>query len=122
MSVAMRAVPETVRSTVLGMVSAAGSLGAPLSAPIGEVLAQNLGWRAGLIGFVALALAMVPAGWFAGRVDAVPLPKPSSDRIGSTSAIAAVSTAFGNASFVAMTCAYFVGGMQLAFITTHLPS
>ncbi len=30
--------------------------------------------------------------------------------------------AFGNASFVVMTCAYFVCGMQLVFITTHLPS
>ena len=30
--------------------------------------------------------------------------------------------AFGNASFVVMTCAYFVCGMQLVFLTTHLPS
>jgi MFS family permease len=48
MSVAARAVPETVRSTVLGMVSAAGSLGALLSAPIGQVLNQDFGWRTGL--------------------------------------------------------------------------
>jgi predicted MFS family arabinose efflux permease len=122
MSVAARAVPETVRSTVLGMVSAAGSLGALLSAPIGQVLNQDLGWRAGMIGFVVMAIAMVPAAWFAGRVDAVPLPKPSSDQLGDVSAGTAVSMAFGNASFVVMTCAYFVCGMQLIFITTHLPS
>jgi len=36
MSVAARAVPATVRSTVMGIVSAAGSLGALLSAPIGQ--------------------------------------------------------------------------------------
>ena len=122
MSVATRAVPETVRSTVLGMVSAAGSLGALLAAPIGQVLAEDLGWRAGLTGFVVLALAMVPAAWLAGRVDAIPLPKPSSDQLGNTSAGAAASKAFGNASFVVMTCAYSVCGMQLVFITTHLPS
>jgi predicted MFS family arabinose efflux permease len=122
MSVAARAVPETVRSTVLGMVSAAGSLGALLSAPIGQVLNQDFGWRTGLWGFVILSLAMIPAAWFAGRVDKVPLPRPSSDQIGNSSAAAAVSTAFGNASFVVMTCAYFVCGMQLVFITTHLPS
>src|SRR5246127_3673714 len=121
-SVAARAVPATVRSTVLGIVSAAGSLGALLSAPIGQVLSEDLGWRAGLIGFVVLSLAMVPAAWFAGKVDAVPLPKPSSDQLGDVSAGTAVSMAFGNASFVAMTCAYFVCGMQLVFITTHLPS
>jgi predicted MFS family arabinose efflux permease len=122
MSVAARAVPETVRSTVLGIVSAAGSLGALLSAPIGQVLNQDFGWRTGLWGFVILSLAMVPAAWFAGRVDKVPLPRPSSDQIGNGSAAAAATTAFGNASFVVMTCAYFVCGMQLVFITTHLPS
>jgi predicted MFS family arabinose efflux permease len=122
MSVAARAVPATVRSTVLGIVSAAGSLGALLSAPIGQVLNQDLGWRAGLAGFVVLSLLMVPAAWYAGRVDKIPLPKPSSDEIDDISAAAAVSTAFGNAAFVVMTCAYFVCGMQLVFITTHLPS
>ena len=122
MSVAARAVPETVRSTVLGLVSGAGSLGALLSAPIGQLLSADYGWRAGLAGFVVLAIAMIPAAWFAGRVDAVPLPKPSRDDISGNSAGAAVKLAFGDASFVVMTCAYFVCGMQLVFITTHLPS
>jgi len=122
MSVTARAVPETVRSTALGIISAAGSLGALLSAPIGQVLSQDFGWRMGLAGFVLLSLLMLPAAWFAGRVDKIPLPKPSSDQIDNVSAGAAVSTAFGNASFVVMTCAYFVCGMQLVFITTHLPS
>jgi predicted MFS family arabinose efflux permease len=122
MSVTARAVPETVRSTALGIISAAGSLGALLSAPIGQVLSQDFGWRMGLAGFVVLSLLMVPAAWFAGRVDKIPLPKPSSDQIGNVSAGAAITTAFGNASFVVMTCAYFVCGMQLVFITTHLPS
>jgi predicted MFS family arabinose efflux permease len=122
MSVAARAVPETVRSTVLGMVSAAGSLGALLSAPIGQLLNEGYGWRIGLAGFVVLSLVMIPAAWFAGRVDKIPLPKPSADDIGNTSAGVAVKVAFSNASFVVMTCAYFVCGMQLVFLTTHLPS
>jgi predicted MFS family arabinose efflux permease len=122
MSVAARAVPETVRSTVLGMVSAAGSLGALLSAPIGQLLNEGYGWRIGLAGFVVLSLVMIPAAWFAGRADKIPLPKPSADDIGNTSAGVAVKVAFSNVSFVVMTCAYFVCGMQLVFLTTHLPS
>src|SRR5689334_24584484 len=122
MSVATRAVPATVRSTVLGMVSAAGSLGALLSAPIGQVLSEDLGWRAGITGFVVLSLAMLPAAWFVGKVDAVPLPKPSSDQLGNVTAGTAVSMAFGNATYVVTTCPYFVCGMQLVFITTHKPS
>jgi predicted MFS family arabinose efflux permease len=122
MSVAARAVPATVRSTVMGIVSGAGSLGALLSAPLGQILNEGYGWRIGMAGFVMLALAMIPAAWFAGRVDRIPLPKPSHDDIGNTSAGVAVKVAFGNASFVVMTCAYFVCGMQLVFLTTHLPS
>ena len=122
MSVAARAVPATVRSTVLGMVSAAGSLGSLMAAPMGQILNQDYGWRAGLTGFVILSLALLPAAWFAGKVDKIPLPKPAADEIGNTSAGVAVKVAFGNASFVVMTVAYFVCGMQLVFITTHLPS
>jgi len=122
MSVAARAVPATVRSTVMGLVSGAGSLGALLSAPLGQILNEGYGWRMGMAGFVVLAVAMIPAAWYAGRVDKIPLPKPSSDDIGNTSASVAVKVAFGNASFVVMTCAYFVCGMQLVFLTTHLPS
>ena len=122
MSVAARAVPATVRSTVLGIVSAAGSLGALLSAPLGQMLNEGYGWRTGLVGFVVLSLAMLPAAWFAGKVDKIPLPPRTSDQIADTSAAVAAKIAFGNASFVVMTCAYFVCGMQLVFITTHLPS
>jgi predicted MFS family arabinose efflux permease len=122
MSVAARAVPATVRSTVLGIVSAAGSLGALLSAPIGQLLNEGYGWRIGLIGFVILSVAMLPAAWYAGRVDKVPLPPKTADDIGDTAASVAVKIAFGNAPFVVMTLAYFVCGMQLVFLTTHLPS
>jgi MFS family permease len=113
MSVAARAVPEMVRSTVLGIVSAAGSLGALLSAPIGQMLNE---------GFVILSVGMIPAALYAGRVDNIPLPKPAGDDIGNATAATAAKTAFGNASFVVMTCAYMVCGMQLVFLTTHLPS
>ena len=122
MSVAARAVPATVRSTVLGLVSGVGSLGALLSAPLGQMLNEGYGWRVGLAGFVVLALGMIPAAWYAGRVDRIPLPKPSGEEIDDASAGVAAKLAFSNVSFVVMTGAYFVCGMQLVFLTTHLPS
>src|SRR3569832_2375629 len=79
MSVAARAVPATVRSTVLGFVSGAGSLGWQLSAPIGQMLNEGFGWRVGLAGFVVMSVLMIPAAWYAGRVDQVSLPKPSAE-------------------------------------------
>lgn len=123
MSVTARAVPEAVRSTMLGIVSGAGSLGALLSAPLGQWLNEGFGWRIGLLGFVLLALLMIPAAWYAGRVDRIPLPKAAtSEEMGDATAAMAAKTAFGNASFVVMSCAFMVCGMQLVFLTTHLPS
>ncbi|OKO80022.1 MFS transporter [Bradyrhizobium sp. AS23.2] len=122
MSVAARAVPATVRSTVLGIVSGAGSLGALLSAPIGQMLNEGFGWRIGLAGFVVMSVLMIPAAWYAGRIDRIPLPTPSADDIGDATAASVAKAAFGNAPFMVMTCAYLVCGMQLVFLTTHLPS
>jgi MFS family permease len=72
-SVAARAVSAASRSTVLGIVSAAGSLGTLLAAPTGQLLQQGYGWRAGILGFAILACIAVPAAWIAGRVDKVPI-------------------------------------------------
>src|SRR5204862_6016548 len=63
LAVASRAVPASVRSLVLGAVTAAGSLGALSSAPIGQTLSTDFGWRVGILSFVLLSLAMLPAAW-----------------------------------------------------------
>jgi len=120
LAVAARPVPAASRSMVLGFVSAAGSVGALIAAPIGQGLVMTLGWRAGLWGFVALALVMLPAAWMAGRVDALPPLKPTA--ADERSARQALVAALRNPVFVVMAIAYFVCGMQLVFLTTHLPS
>ena len=120
LAVAARPVPAASRSMVLGFVSAAGSVGALIAAPIGQGLVMTLGWRAGLWGFVALALVMLPAAWIAGRVDALPPLKPTT--ADERSARQALVAALRNPVFVVMAIAYFVCGMQLVFLTTHLPS
>lgn len=119
MAVVSRPVPAVVRSTVLGLVSAAGSLGALVSAPIGQVLANGFGWRVGVLGFLALGLAMLPAAWAAGRVDRVPVPATRGE---AGSAMEAFRVAVRHPPFVIMTGAYFICGLQLVFLTTHLPS
>jgi predicted MFS family arabinose efflux permease len=122
-SVASRAVPAAVRSTVLGLVSAAGSLGAMLAAPIGQWLQTDFGWRAGVLGFVAFALILIPAGWIAGRVDRIKLPPPAAGDVAEeTDARRMALAALRHPPFVVMTLAFFVCGMQLVFLTTHLPS
>jgi len=121
LAVAARAVPETMRSVVLGAVTAAGSVGALISAPIGQTLSVAFGWRAEVLGFFALALAILPAAWCAGRIDAI-APLPSRADRAEVSATTALQAALGSVPFLVMAGAYFVCGLQLLFITTHLPS
>lgn len=122
LAAATRSVSAASRSTVLGVVTAAGSLGALVSAPLGQVLTDDHGWRIGVASFVVLALIMIPAAWIGGRVDRVPLPPSTGSDIGQASMKSVVFTAFGRLPFVVMATAYFVCGMQLIFLTTHLPS
>ena len=122
MAVASRPVPAALRSTALGMVSAAGSLGAMIAAPIGQSLSAAFGWRAGVWGFVAIALLMIPCAWIAGRVDRIAVPSGAGAVADAGSARLALGQAFRNAPFMVMSAAYFVCGLQLVFLTTHLPS
>ncbi|GCL62965.1 MFS transporter [Pseudaquabacterium pictum] len=122
MSVATRVVSPANRSLVLGMVSAVGSLGAMIAAPIGQMLAADHGWRWGVAGFAILSLVMIPAAWVAGRADKVPLPAPVAGTADGGSAMQAVRQALHSVSFLVMAGAYFVCGMQLVFLTTHLPA
>jgi predicted MFS family arabinose efflux permease len=121
MAVAARAVPAHVRSTVLGIVSAAGSIGAMIAAPIGQVLMQWSGWRIGLLGFIAMAVLMLPAAFIAGRGDKEG-DLPAAGEMGQAKAVDALRDALHSAPFVIMAVAYFVCGMQLIFLTTHLPA
>ncbi|MBI5256200.1 MAG: MFS transporter [Burkholderiales bacterium] len=121
MAAAIRAVSPAVRSTVLGIVSAAGSVGAMIAAPLGQALTASIGWRVGVWGFVALAVIMLPAAWVASRADKIPLPSAAT-AVDQGSATQALATAVRTLPFVVMALAFFVCGMQLVFITTHLPS
>jgi MFS family permease len=102
MAVASRAVSAAARSTVLGMVTAAGSVGALVAAPIGQGLAEELGWRAGVLGFLALALAMLPAAWLAGGVDRLTPRAAGADGAEPSSACVALLGSLKHVPFVVM--------------------
>ncbi|MCD0506166.1 MFS transporter, partial [Bordetella petrii] len=117
---AARPVSPAARSLALGIVSAAGSLGAMLAAPVGQAIIQAWNWRLGALTFVVLALFMLPAAWWAGKVDRLPSPPaPAGQDLNARQALA---KALANLPFMVMATAYFVCGMQLVFLTTHLPS
>ncbi|MDT6964653.1 MFS transporter [Cupriavidus sp. SZY C1] len=120
MAAASSAVNAQVRSLVLGCVSASGSLGAMIAAPLGQAITGSWGWRMGLVSFVVLALIMVPAAWHGGRVDTVrAAPGPAQ---AGQSGRQALMAALRHPPFVVMALAYTICGMQLVFLTTHLPA
>lgn len=111
------------RSLAFGIVSATGSIGTFFIAPFGQIVIGQFGWRTGVLAFIALAVVMLPVVWIGSRVDNLRKLTVSS---GSASANQSMSDALGEAmghkGYVVMSLAYFVCGLQLAFLTTHLPS
>ena len=117
MTACARAVSEERRSKVLGLVSAAGSLGT-LMIPITtqSILARHP-WQLGALFFVVLAVVMLPAGFLAGGADR--MPRSATTR---TTMRAVLGQAARNRPFLVMSGAYFVCGLNLVFLTTHLPT
>jgi predicted MFS family arabinose efflux permease len=123
MAVTSRAISNARRSLGLGVVSAAGSLGAMVAAPIGQLLTQAYDWRIGVLGFAVLAGGLIPAVWLASRVDRIPsAPASSASQHDAQSGRQVVRGALRHGPFLIMAGSYSVCGMQLVFLTTHLPS
>jgi predicted MFS family arabinose efflux permease len=114
-----RTVSAAKRSVAMGAVSAAGSLGLVVASPLAQTLITTAGWQIALIGFLGLVAVMVPAAFFAGRVDSIELDK--ADDLGQPIG-AVLQSALGHSGFMVMSVAFFVCGLQLVFITTHLPN
>ena len=112
-----RAVPEARRSKVLGIVTAAGSVGT-LLVPLGtQALLASQAWQVGALFFVVLAAAMVPAAFWAGGADL--LAKGGGAK---TSMRETIGQAARHRPFLVMSGAYLVCGLNLVFLTTHLPA
>jgi predicted MFS family arabinose efflux permease len=118
-NIAARVVQPTRRTLAFGIVSAAGSVGTMVTAPIAAYLLNHDGWRAGLWAFAILALAMLPAAWIGSRADKLPNSLPHDRDLSLTGAL---QEARRHPGYVVMALAFFVCGLQLVFLTTHLPT
>ena len=112
-----RAVSEERRSTMLGVVAAAGSLGTFLVPLATQGFLENYAWQIGALFFAVLALAMLPAAFWAGGVDQLPRRGEAK-----TTMREVIGQALRHRPFLVMSGAYFVCGLNLIFLTTHLPA
>lgn len=117
MTAVVRAVSEGRRSMMLGLVSAAGSLGT-LAVPLAtQALLAREPWQIGALFFVLMAVAMLPAAFWAGGADRIPVQGTAT-----TSMREVLGQAMRNRPFLVMSGAYFVCGLNLVFLSTHLPA
>jgi predicted MFS family arabinose efflux permease len=112
-----RAVSEAQRSKMLGIVAAAGSLGTLLVPLATQALLAHQAWQIAALFFVLLAVAMLPAGFWAGGADRIP-----GHGGGRITMRATLGQAARRRPFLVMSGAYFVCGLNLVFLTTHLPT
>ncbi len=112
-----RAVSEARRSMMLGVVSAAGSLGTFLVPLATQGFLENYAWQIGALFFVVLAAAMLPAAFWAGGADHLPQREAAK-----TTMREVIGQAARHRPFLVMSGAYFVCGLNLIFLTTHLPA
>lgn len=117
MAAVVRAVSQKRRSMMLGLVSAAGSLGTLVVPLATQILLAHEPWQIGVLFFMSMAVAMLPAAFWAGGADRIR---------GHSTATLYMSEVLGqamrNRPFLVMSGAYFVCGLNLMFLTTHLPA
>ena len=119
MNITARTVSAAKRGTAMGAVSAIGSLGLTLASPMTQSLITNVNWQMAVVGLLALACVMLPAAFMGTRADRIELEvvegKPQSAK-------EAIVEALGHEGYRVLAIAFFVCGLQLVFITTHLPA
>jgi predicted MFS family arabinose efflux permease len=122
MAATARAVSARKRSMMLGTISAAGSIGTFIAAPFAQGLMDAFDWRIAMIGFIALCAAMLPGAFFAGAGDGARRRNGAVDVDAGLSFRGVLSEAANHKGYVVMGVAFFVCGLQLVFLTTHLPA
>ena len=116
-------VPDSWRSMVFGLGTAAGSFGQFLYSPLGVKLIDLYGWQAALEIFAGLTLIIIPL-----ALAVLPSRSPRAARVVAAPAVSsqslkqALAEAFWHRSYVLLVLGFFTCGFQLAFITVHLPA
>lgn len=114
-----RAVPESQRSWVLGIATAAGSLGQFVFVPVGQGFINAFGWQAAMIYLAFFVLLVIPLAWpLRGKSDQ---SGPAAGETDLTLA-QAFAKAFMHPSYILLMFGFFVCGFHVAFIAAHLPA
>ena len=112
-----RVVPAEKRSTAMGVVGAAGSLGQFLMLPYGQLLINHLGWQHALLTLAITVLVLLPL-----STALVEDKRIQAQAQFKQSIRAALREAFQHRGFMLLCIAYTVCGFQLLFVSVHFPA
>lgn len=124
MAAVARMVPESRRGLATSVVSAGGSIGQFVMAPLAGVLIAGLGWMTAMQVLALLVLLALPAAWvLRARPAASPTARPGA---AGTSAHPlpvgqALRQAWALPSYRLLAAGFFTCGFHVAFLATHLP-
>ncbi len=102
--------------------AAVGSFGTFIVAPMTQSLIVGDGWHVAMFVFLCLTILMLPAAYVTGLVDKVGTPRKRAGAGSADSLTSVLRTAMRHRGYVTMSVAFFVCGLQLVFLTTHLPT
>jgi MFS family permease len=121
-----RAVSSLKRSVTLGTISAFGSIGTFVAAPLAQGLIDKDGWILAMVSFLGLCAVMIPAAFFTGAGDKAFQSQLINAQSGPEETNMplkeVLAEAWAHKGYVTMAVAYFVCGLQLIFIAAHLPA
>ena len=112
-----RVVAREKRSMILGLGTAAGSLGQVVFSPNAQLAIDSFGWQGALIVLAAASLVMAPLAFVLPRAGTAVDEAPSDQGM-----IDALREARAHTGYVLLTLGFFVCGFQIAFITVHFPA
>ncbi|MCY4227052.1 MAG: MFS transporter [Gammaproteobacteria bacterium] len=114
----VRAVGPERRSLVMGVGTAAGSMGQVVFSPVSQGFIAAFGWFNALLISAVIILIMVPLAFCLPGASSNQESNEQSDQ----TLRAAVIEALSHKGYMLLTLGFFVCGFHVAFITVHLPA
>lgn len=112
-----KVVPLERQSLVLGIGTAAGSMGQVVFSPLSQILIAEFGWDSALFVLAAASLAILPLAFV------LPGTAEQNNEAAFRQSIGdAILEAVRHRGYVLLTIGFFVCGFHVAFITVHFPS
>lgn len=115
-----RMVPPARRSLALGIVTAGGSFGQFVMAPLGQAMISSVGWPGALLVMAGFAVLLAPLAFVLRGRAADPLAATAGAP--SQTISQAVAEAARHRGYRLLTMGFFVCGFQVTFIGVHLPA